>query len=61
MSDTDESYIEPLTSQLTQPSTEAVKNDANQPAASVETIKLSDELQSQGPLNPSVDYEKRSL
>lgn len=61
MSDTDESYIEPLTSQLPQPSTEAIKNDANQPAAYVETIKLSDELQPQGSLNPSIDYENKSL
>lgn len=61
MSDTDESYVEPRTSQLPQPSTEAIKNDANQPAASVETIKLSDELQLQGPLNLSVNYEKESL
>lgn len=59
MSDTDESYIEPRTSQLPQPSTEAVKNGANQPVASVEIIKLSEELQ--GPPSPSADYERRSL
>lgn len=59
MSDTDESYIEPRTSQLPQPSTEAVKNGVNQPVASVEIIKLSEELQ--WPPSPSADYEKRSL
>ncbi|WP_243812283.1 hypothetical protein LRM48_002830 [Candidatus Nanosynbacter sp. TM7-008] len=59
MSDTDESYVEPRTIQLPQPSTEAIKNDANQPAASIETIKLSEDPQ--GPPAPSVDHEKKSL
>ncbi len=61
MSDTDESYVEPLTSHLPKPSTESVKNDANPPRASVETVKLSENPQPQSPPKPSVDYEKKSL
>lgn len=59
MSDTDESYVEPRTGQLPQPSTESVKNGVDQPAASVEVIKLSEG--SQGSSSPSVNYEKSSL
>lgn len=61
MSDTDESYVEPLTSHLPKPSTESVKNDANPPRASVETVKLSENPQPQSSPKPSVDYEKKSL
>lgn len=61
MSDTDESYVEPLTSHLPKPSTVLVKNDANPPRASVKTVKLSENLQPQNPPKPSVDYEKKSL
>ncbi len=61
MSDTDESYVQPLTSHLPKPSVESVKADANPPRASVETVKLSDNPKPQSPPEPSVDYEKKSL
>lgn len=61
MSDTDESYVEPLTSHLPKPSVESVKADANPPRASVETVKLSENPQPQSSPKPSVDYEKKSL
>ena len=61
MSDTDESYVEPLTSHLPTPSTESVKNESQVPTASVETIKASENPQSSSSPQPSVDYEKKSL
>lgn len=62
MSDTDESYVEPLTSHLPTPSIESVKADASPPRASVETVRLSESPQPQSsPPEPSVDYEKKSL
>jgi len=61
MSDTDESYVEPITSHLPAPSVESVKADANPPRASVETVKLSENPQPQSPPEPSVDYEKKGL
>lgn len=61
MSDTDESYVEPLTSHLPTPSTESVKNESQAPTVSVETIKASENPQPPSPPQPSVDYEKNSL
>jgi hypothetical protein len=61
MSDTDESYVEPITSQLPTPSIESVKADVNPPRASVEVVRLSDNPRPQSPPEPSVDYEKKSL
>lgn len=62
MSDTDESFVEPLTSELPAPSIESVKNGVQPPTASIETIKASENPQPQSsPPEPSVDYEKKSL
>ena len=61
MSDTDEPYVEPITSQLPTPSVESVKADANPPQASIEKIQLSENPQPQIPPEPSVDYEKKSM
>ncbi len=61
MSDTDEPYVEPLTSYVLKPSVESVKADANPPHAAVEMTKLSGDPKPQSAPEPSVDYEKKSL
>lgn len=60
MSDTDESYLEPLTIHPPKPSVESVKSDANSSHVFKEAPKLSDSSTQNTP-PPSVDYEKKSL
>jgi len=61
MSSTDEEYVEPLTTQVQPgPSYEIVKEQISIPTASYEFVKA-DASAGQTPLEPSVDYEKKSL